>query len=193
MTRLFHVTTVPLSLRFLRGQVAFMKERGYEVHAVSSPGALLESFGDEEGIRVHAVPMSRRVDPTADLVALGRLVALFRRHRPEIVHAHTPKGGLLGILAARIAGVPVRIYHMRGLPVVTATGTRRIVLATTERVSCALASLTLAVSPSLRERAVALNLAPEERIRVLLGGSGNGVDARVRFRRAGGAARTRAR
>lgn len=181
MPRIFHVTTVPLSLRFLAGQVGFMRERGYEVHAVAAPGGMLDDFGAREGIEVHAVPMSRRIDPARDLAALGRLIALFRRHRPDIVHAHTPKGGLLGTMAASIAGVPVRIYHMRGLPIATATGARRRLLATTERISCGLATRTIAVSPSLRARALSLELARAQDVRVLLGGSGNGVDSRVRF------------
>jgi glycosyltransferase involved in cell wall biosynthesis len=182
MPRLFHVTTVPLSLRFLGGQVGFMKARGYDVHVVSSPGPLLDDFGRAEGVEAHAVPMSRRIDPGGDIVALARLIQLFRRHRPEIVHAHTPKGGLLGMMAATAARVPVRVYHMRGLPLVTATGAKRAVLAATERVSCGLASTTLSVSPSLRRRALDLGLASEDRIRVVLGGSGNGVDAQRRFR-----------
>jgi glycosyltransferase involved in cell wall biosynthesis len=181
MPRLFHVTTVPLSLRFLGGQVGFMRARGYEVHAVSSPGPLLDAFGRSEGVPVHAVPMSRRVDPAGDLRALARLIRLFRRHRPDIVHAHTPKGGLLGMMAAAAARVPVRVYHMRGLPLVTATGTKRVLLAGTERVACGLASTTLSVSPSLRRRALDLGLTSEDRIQVLLGGSGNGVDAQARF------------
>lgn len=189
MPRLFHVVTVPLSLRFLSGQVGYMKARGYEVHVVASPGALLDEFAAREAVHAHAVPMSRRIDVASDLVALARLVALFRRHGPDIVHAHTPKGGLLGVLASTIAGVPVRIYHLRGLPIVTAIGPRRAVLAATERLSCGLSTRTLAVSPSLRRTAIELGLVDPGHVQVLLGGSGNGVDSRRRFRRSPDGAR----
>ncbi len=193
MPRLIHVTTVPLSLRFLAGQVGFMKARGYDVHVVSSPGPLLTAFGEAEGVPVHAVPMSRRIDPAGDLRSLARLVALFRDLRPDIVHAHTPKGGLLGMMAAAGARVPARIYHMRGLPLATATGTKRALLAATERVACGLASTTLCVSPSLMRTALDFGLTRPSRIRVVLGGSGNGVDAQVRFRPSAGRARGRAK
>src|SRR5687767_709095 len=109
--RLMHVTTVPSSLIFLNGQVPFVRARGYDVVAVSSPGPELDAFGRDNDVRVHAVAMPRRITPFQDLLAVARLVSVMRRERPDIVHAHTPKGGLLGILAAWIARVPVRIYH----------------------------------------------------------------------------------
>lgn len=179
--RLIHVTTVPLSLRFVAGQAAYMRARGFESHAVSSPGAALTEFATEESVTVHPVPMARRITPLRDLAALFRLWRLFRRLRPHIVHAHTPKGGLLGMIAARFAGVPVRIYHMHGLPFITATGLTRRILMATEAVSSRMASLVLCVSRSVRSMAVDLRLSPPENIHVLLQGSCNGVDAETTF------------
>lgn len=179
--RLVHVTTVPDSLAFFVGQVGYMKSRGFEVHAVSSPGETLDAFGRREGIATHPVEMPRRISPGHDLGAVRGIVRALRAIRPQIVHAHTPKGGLLGTIAARLAGVPVRIYHIRGLPMMTATGRRRTLLRWTEKVACGLAHQVLCVSHSVREVAVSEGLCPPEKIRVLLGGSGNGVDATGRF------------
>jgi lipopolysaccharide/colanic/teichoic acid biosynthesis glycosyltransferase len=179
--RLIHVTTVPLSLGFLRGQVAFMKARGYEVGVVSSPGLLLDAFAAREEVAAYPVAMERRIAPLRDLVALVRLWSLLVRIRPQIVHAHTPKGGLLGTLAAWLAGVPVRIYHIHGLPLVTATGAKRRLLHGVEWVCCRLAGQVYCVSHSLRDVALAEGLCPPEKIKVLCGGSINGVDAEDRF------------
>ena len=178
---LIHVTTVPQSLRFVAGQAAYMRAKGFESHAVSSPGASLTQFAIEESVTVHPVSMARRITPLRDLVALFQLWRLFRALRPHIVHAHTPKGGLLGMLAARLARVPVRIYHMHGLPFITATGLTRRILMATERVSCQMASQVLCVSRSVRSMAVDLDLSPPEKIHVLLEGSCNGVDAETEF------------
>ena len=178
---LIHVTTVPQSLRFVAGQAAYMRTKGFESHAVSSPGPFLTQFATEESVPVYAVSMARRITPFRDLAALVRLWRLFRTLRPHIVHAHTPKGGLLGMLAARLAGVPVRIYHMHGLPFITATGLRRRILMATEAVSCRLASQVLCVSRSVRSLAVDLRLSPPEKIQVLLRGSCNGIDAETEF------------
>jgi glycosyltransferase involved in cell wall biosynthesis len=179
--RLLHLTTVPMSFTFLRGQPAFLARRGIQVQALSSPGPELHAFSDAEGVPVHGVRMLRQISPLRDLAALARIVRVLRRVRPHVVHAHTPKGGLLGMLGAWMARVPVRIYHMRGLPMTTATGGRRALLRTTERVSCALAHRVFCVSPSLREVALAEGLCPPDKITVPGGGSGQGVDAAGRF------------
>jgi lipopolysaccharide/colanic/teichoic acid biosynthesis glycosyltransferase/glycosyltransferase involved in cell wall biosynthesis len=178
---LVHVTTVPQTLAFLRGQVAYMKSRGYDVAAVSSPGPALAAFGRSEGIEVHPVDMPRRITPLGDLVALVRLVRLFRRIRPDVVHGHTPKGGLLGMIASWLAGVPVRIYTLHGLPLETAKGLKRTLLRWCERVSCGLARQVFAVSDSLRRRAASCGVSKAEHIRVLGAGTVNGVDAEKRF------------
>lgn len=179
--RLVHVTTVPLTLRFLQGQAGFFAERGFALEAVSSPGPQLEQYGDAEGVLTHPIAMERSVTPFRDLVAVLRLRRLFRQRRPAIVHSHTPKGGLLGMVAAWLAGVPVRVYHMRGLPLATATGLQRRLLVLTERISCRLAHRVLCVSRSLADVAIAERLCPEAKIFVLASGSGNGVDASGRF------------
>ena len=176
MPHVVHVLTVPESLAFLRGQAGFMRGRGYELTVVTSPGPGLEAFAEREKVPFHAVPMPRRISPGQDAKSLAALVALLRRLRPDIVHAHTPKGGLLGMIAASLARVPARIYHMRGLPLVTAHGVQRAILTATERTSCALASRVIAVSSSLRDVAIAEHLTSRKKITVLAGGSGNGID-----------------
>lgn len=178
---LVHITTVPQSLMFVTGQVGYMKARGFEIVGLSSPGEMLTRFAEREGVPVHAVEMPRRVTPWRDVFALLKLVRLLRRIRPQIVHAHTPKGGLLGMLSAWIARIPVRIYHMHGLPFVTATGWTRWLLMRSEQVSCGLADQVLCVSSSARALAVEAGLCRADKVTVLLQGSINGVDALNRF------------
>jgi glycosyltransferase involved in cell wall biosynthesis len=175
--RLVHVTTVPETLAFLAGQARHLSAMGMEVLAVSSPGEGLEAFARAEGIRCFAVPMERAISPGRDLAALARLARLLRRLRPTIVDAHTPKAGLLGMMAARLAGVPVRVYHLHGLRFETERGARRRILRATERVASALSTRVLAVSASVAEVAAGEGLVPGERIGVLAQGSIDGVDA----------------
>ncbi|HEY1813793.1 MAG TPA: sugar transferase [Kofleriaceae bacterium] len=179
--RVVHVTTIPESLGFLDGQLEYLRERGFEFVAISSPGAYLDAFGERQGIETIAIEMKRAIDPVADLRALYRLVVELRRLRPVVVHSHTPKAGLLGTIAGVIAGVPVRIYHMRGLPLRTATGRRRTLLRWTERVACAAATRVIAVSSSLRTTALDEQLCGDRKIAVLGKGSGQGVDAIGKF------------
>ena len=102
--RLLHLTTVPESLRFLSGQARHMRDWGIETHALSSPGDELGSFAAREGVHAHGVQMARRITPIRDLLAIYRICRVLRSVRPRIVHAHTPKAGVLGMVAARIGG-----------------------------------------------------------------------------------------
>jgi glycosyltransferase involved in cell wall biosynthesis len=178
---LLHVTTVPMTLGFLRGQTGYMQQRGFRVHALSSPGPELGAFAEREGVEVSAVEMSRRITPLRDLLAVGRLVRRLRRIRPAIVHATTPKGGLLGMIAAAVYGAPVRLYHIRGLNLLGATGWKRRLLWAGDWLACRLAHQVLCVSHSVRQEAVKAGVCGPDKIKVLLGGSGNGVDATGRF------------
>lgn len=179
--RVVHITTIPESLNFLKGQVGFMVAHGFNVAAISSPGTELDAFAAREGVPAYAVAMARRITPLQDLISIWRIYRVLRRVRPHIVHAQTPKGGLLGTIAAWLAGTPVRIYHIRGLPFMGATGVRRALLRVTERIACVLSHSVLCVSHSVRDVAVAEGLCAPSKITVLLGGSGNGVDAEGRF------------
>jgi len=175
--RLIHITTVPTSLRFIAGQIDWMRVRGIDVHVISSPGPELEAFGAAHIVPTYPVEMARAITPLKDLEAVKRLARVIRGIDPDIVHAHTPKGGLLGMMAAHAACVPYKIYHMRGLLTLTASGARGKLLGAAETLSCELADLVICQSHSLRDEAIAQNLVGAERSTVLLKGS-NGVDVK---------------
>ncbi|WP_242343905.1 glycosyltransferase family 4 protein [Anaeromyxobacter terrae] len=180
--RLVHITTIPVTLGFLRGQAAFLRRKSIGVHAISSPAPELARFAQEEQVQVHAVEMARQITPLRDLLALWRVWGVLRGVRPVIVDAHTPKAGLLGMIAATLARTPVRVYHLHGLRFVTASGWKRRLLLLADRTACALADRVLAVSPSIRAIAIEEGVCPPEKIKVLLRGSVNGVDATGRFK-----------
>lgn len=178
MIKLAHVTTVPITLVFFfHGQIDFLKRRGFEIIAISSPGDLAEQFRTSESIRFYPVHMVRGFAPIADLVALWRLWRLFRKTKPTIVHSHTPKAGLLGTMAARAAGVPVIFLSVFGLRQMTQTGFRRLLLDFTTRLSCSVADRIWCDSFSMSEYMVRAKLGHSQKIFVLGQGSANGVDA----------------
>lgn len=179
--RVLHVTTVPVTLPFLAGHITHAKRNGFEVHALSSPGEPLDRFGRDVKIEVHPALMPRRITPLVDLAAVWQIVGVIRRVRPTIVDAHTPKGGLLAMIAAALCRVPVRIYHQHGLPLMTATGVKRLILRWTERTACWLAHQVLGVSESVRGVAIAEGLCSREKIKVLGHGSIDGIEADGKF------------
>ena len=189
--RVMVVTTVPQTMvAFFPRQLSMLAEAGFDVHAVSSPGAELERLGGT-GITTHGIPMARPVSPRKDIVSLVRLVRLMLTLRPQVVHVHTPKAGLLGMIAAKLAGVPVRLYTVHGLPLMTRTGMLRRMLEGAERLSAALSTRTYFVSPSLQREVVGLKLCPEEKAFTLGAGSCSGIDLN-RFRPGPGGAEKRA-
>lgn len=176
------MTTIPETLAaFFVPQLRLLDEAGFRVAVVSSPGPALDELAVGPGVARYGLPIERRPHPVNDSISLLRLVRLLRRLRPNVVHAHTPKAGLLGMAAAKLAGVPVRLYTIHGLPLLTRSGLLRRVLESAERLAVALATDTYSVSESVRRLLGELNICPESAVRVLGHGSCGGVDIE-RFR-----------
>lgn len=180
--KLAHVTTVPMTLElFLRGQIAFMKKRGIEVMAVSSPGPALERVAQRDGITVCPIPMKRGISPLSDLLSLIRLVRFFRRVRPDVVHSSTGKAGPLAMMAATLARVPIRFYSLRGIMVDRRSGLSKSMLKMLERISCLCADRVLAVSRSVADVILRGGYCSADKLTIPAAGSSNGVDALERF------------
>ncbi len=169
--------THPQTCLTLTGRLRALREAGFRVTLVSSPGELLERTAEREGVESIAIPMQRKIAPIADIVSLIRLWWLLFRLKPDMTEFSTPKAGLLGTLAAWLVGVPVRIYMLRGLKVEGTTGLKRRILLAAERAASACAQIVLCNSRSMRAEALALGVAPEAKLSLLGDGSSNGVDA----------------
>ena len=134
--KIIRISTVPISLDLLlKGQLKMLAEE-WEVVAVSSPGKELERVAIREGVRTVAVPMERKISPIKDLISLFRLVKLFHKEKPTMVHSLTPKAGLLAMIAAWLCRVPVRIHTFTGLVFPTAKGIKQKILIATDRLTC---------------------------------------------------------
>lgn len=176
MSRVAYLVTDPLTADcFLRGHFNYLQAHGFDIHLISAPGARLDAVGEATGVTTHAVPFKREIAPLRDLLTLQRLTSLLRELAPDITNASTPKAGLLGTLAAKRAGVPHRVYLLRGLRLETETGLKRRLLRAAERRAAAAATHVVCVSPSLKQRYAALGIAPGHAIDVLGHGSSNGV------------------
>ena len=121
---------------FCRGLLSELKDEGYEVIALSSPDGDLAELGRREKVRTIGVSMERHVSPLKDLISLIRLIRVMRKERPVMVHSMTPKAGLLCMMAAWIAHVPIRVHTFTGLVWPTQTGLSRKILMLTDRITC---------------------------------------------------------
>ena len=174
--KLIRMSTVGLSLDvFCRGLLNELKAEGYDVTALSSPDAELTRLGEREGVRTVGVRMRRDISPLSDLVSLVRLIRVMRREKPDIIHTLTPKAGLLGMLAACIARVPVRVHTFTGLLFPTATGLRRLLLMTTDRITCMAATHIVPEGEGVRNDLLSAGITRKP-MRVLGHGNIRGID-----------------
>jgi len=178
MKKIIRVTTVPASLTgLLHGQLKFMSKY-YDMIGVSSKGNKNQLYivTKQEGIPAVAIEMTRKITPFKDLKAVWQLYTLFKKEKPFIVHSHTPKAGTLSMLAAKLAGVPHRLHTIAGLPLLEATGFKRIVLNAVEKVTYACASKIYPNSLGLQDIIIEHKFTKKNKLKVIGNGSSNGID-----------------
>lgn len=169
------VTTIPSTLNFFKGQLAYLSD-SFEIVAISSDKAALEKFGEMEGIETHYIPMVRSISLLHDFKSLIKFISFFRKKRPDIVHGNTPKASFISMCAAWITRIPVRIYMCHGLRYQGCTGWKRKLLINMERISCWCATAVVCVSYGLQNQMISDRVCPKKKLRIIRNGSVNGID-----------------
>jgi glycosyltransferase involved in cell wall biosynthesis len=173
--RLLRITTVPISLQILlKGQLTFFKSQGFDVLAISSAGKEIDSLR-AEGIAHKVVLMTRKITPFSDVISLMKLIIAIRNYSPDIVHTHTPKAGLLGMIAAWFCRVPVRMHTVAGLPLMESTGLKRKVLILTERLTYGFATHVYPNSRGLYDF-IQQSIPTRTPLKIIGNGSSNGIN-----------------
>lgn len=172
------IVSTPLIVHFfLRQHLRNVADRFDSTLVTGSPDeALQHEYG--QTVQIVGLPIERNVSPLRDLAALWSLVRLLRRSHFDLVHTITPKAGLLGMIAAWIARVPVRLHTFQGQVWLTRRGIMRQLLRTFDRLVARLATHLLAVSPSERAFLIEDGIVPMGKVRVIGHGSATGVDLR---------------
>lgn len=174
--KLIRITTVPMSLhKLLKGQMKFMSAY-YDVVAVSGDSDILRVVAANEGVEVKGLEMTREITPWKDIHSFWKMYRFFRKENPFIVHTHTPKAGIVGMMAAWLARVPLRLHTVAGLPLMEATGFKRHLLNFVERLTYSFATKVYPNSYGLRDFIVKEKLCVEEKLQVIGYGSSNGID-----------------
>lgn len=135
--KIIRASTIGLSLNiFCKDLLRELADEGYEVVALSSPDEDLREVEKREKVRAVGVQMERRMSPLKDIVSLVKLVRVFAKEKPDMVHSMTPKAGLLCMVAGWMTGVPVRVHTFTGLVWPTAQGLSRRILMLTDKITC---------------------------------------------------------
>jgi len=174
--KLIRITTISESLRgLLKGQLRFMSDY-YHVIGVCSPGEAANEVIANEGVPMVYIPMTRTISPIADLKSLWAMYRFFKKEKPLIVHSHTPKAGTIGMIAAKLAGVPVRLHTVAGLPLVEVTGFKRKILDVVEKITYRCATKVYPNSFGLKAIILQNNYANSNKVKVIGNGSSNGIN-----------------
>lgn len=113
--RVAHIATSDASLAYLLlNQLTHFRSAGYDVVGIAARGPYCDAL-EAAGVKFIEIPLTRRFGPLGDLRALFELYRILRRERFDIIHTHTPKGGLIGQYAALFARVPLRVHTIHGL------------------------------------------------------------------------------
>lgn len=175
--KIARIATVPFFLQsHLRGQIRAIVAAGHEVALISSDGPEVPDLSVISGTCFRCIEIPRKIAPIRDLIALWKLIKLFRRERYDIVHSTTPKAGLLTAIAGRVAGVPVRLHTFTGQVWMEKRGTTRYLAKMADRLTAFLDSQCYADSASQRDFMVAEGIAGAAQIKVLEAGSLAGVE-----------------
>lgn len=134
--KIIRAATVSHSIDFFRDVMIEMREKGYEMVALTSPGPLLSNLHDNDGFHIIEIPMERHMSLYKDIKSLLLIIKAFRKEKPTMVHSITPKAGMLCMLAACLCRVPIRIHTFTGLVFPTSTGLKRKILMTTDWLTC---------------------------------------------------------
>lgn len=139
--KIIRAATIGMSLNiFCKGLLTELVDDGYDVVALSTPDKDLKELGEREGVKTIGVNMERHVSPWKDFISLVRLIKVLRKEKPDMVHSMTPKAGLLCMVAAWWANVPLRVHTFTGLVWPTTEGLMRQILILTDKLTCACAT-----------------------------------------------------
>lgn len=174
---IFRITTVGMSLRYLlKNQIKYIKENGYDVIMISAYDESVEFAKKNEQCEHISIPFTRKITLFQDLYCLILLIILIIKYKPDIIHTHTPKASLIGMLGGFICRVPHRVCDMVGFTFETKTPLLKKFLIKIEKFTCACATVLTPNSASIIELSNQYKIALTPKMVLLGNGSSNGVD-----------------
>ena len=175
--KLIRITTVPISLKYLiKGQMRFMSKNGFDVTMISAGGEEIKEVIKNEDCKHLIFPLTRKITPIQDLKAVLKLFRYLKKEKPYIVHTHTPKAGIVGMLASYLAGVPIRLHTVAGLPLMEVREVKRFVLNFVEKLTYKCSTRVYPNSYGLKKIILKNRFTSENKLKVIGNGSSNGID-----------------
>ena len=171
MEKLIRITTVPISIeKLLENQPKYFS-KFFDITIISSDKSELEKLGIKQGVKTFCLPLTRKITPFKDIIAIFKLYNFLKREKPKIVHSHTPKAGFVGMTASFFAGVPIRMHTVAGLPLMERKFIKKKVLIFIEKLTYLFATNVYSNSKKLMEFILSKKFCSKRKIKTLANGS----------------------
>lgn len=175
--KVLHVVNISFVLPYYIGdQFDYFIDKGVEFHVACSPSDFLTEYSKRKKIKAHPIDVLREISPLKDVISIYKLIKVIKSEKIDIVIGHTPKGGLLAMIASSIVGVQKRIYFRHGLMYETSSGLKRKILIGIEKFTGRLATKIVCVSPSVLKVSNTVGLSNPKKNILLNKGTCNGID-----------------
>lgn len=179
--KILHVINIYFTLSYFGDQFDHFQEKGHKEFIACSPSEYLQDYAKQHGIEYTEVPINRKISVIDDLKAIRAIYQYIKTNNIDIVVGHTPKGALVGMIAAFLARVPKRLYFRHGLAYETSSGFVRKCLMMADKLTSLCSTKIICVSPSVLEGSLRDHLAPAKKQIILNKGTCNGVDTQDHF------------
>ena len=175
LNKVIRLSTIPLSLNILLKNQFLFLSKYYKVIAVASAGEELQELGERENVEVKAIEIKRKISLFQDMISLWNLYCFFKKEKPLIVHSITPKAGLLSMIAAKMANVPIRMHTFTGLIFPTRTGPMKKLLIQMDKLLCWCATHIYPEGNGLKKDLINYKIT-KKNLKILANGNVNGID-----------------
>ena len=176
--KIMRIAHVPESLEILlKGQLNYINQsENFELIAISSPGTSLQKIHINENVKIYEVKIERRLSVLNDIIAVFKLYKIFKDNRPFIVHSHTPKAGLVSMLASFLARVPNRIHTFTGLIFPYKRGLYKLVLIFVDKTICFFANKIIPEGLGVKNDLIKYRITRKP-LQIIENGNINGIDS----------------
>ncbi len=175
--KILHVVNISFVLPYYIGdQFGYMQKKGLKIYVACTPTEHFYEYAEEKDFTAIPINILREINPIADLKAIIILKNKIISENIDIVIGHTPKGAMIGMIAAFLARVNHRIYFRHGLMYETSRGIKKITFRTIEKLTAKLATKVICVSKSVMDKSNKEFLNRSEKNFLINKGTCNGID-----------------
>jgi glycosyltransferase involved in cell wall biosynthesis len=181
--KILHVVHVPFAIPYFLGdQLKYFKDTSNaEIHIACSPSESFMAYSRKWEFIPFDLKINRRFTPLTDIVSIIRLIFYIKRNKFNVVVSHSPKGALIGTIAAYISGIENNVYVRHGLFYETSKGFRLKIFKKFEKTVSFFSTKVICVSKSILEKSISDNITSPSKLIMINKGTFNGIDTKVKF------------